>query len=574
MDFMRDVIPDGAYVMVRSFLLDPTAFPGFASMLKYAPDWAADTASWGSGQSLYHYLKNAGFATIDSFNRPRQFAFVYRKNDPSFAPKWVYTAGVFDNATLTVDCPTLDSLGYIISPTFGPAKQWKEMRWRGNSSDITNGDEVKIDIIGSNNAGVEDTVLKNIDLNMQVVDISGINASKYPFLKLSMRNSDTANLTPYQLGYWRFTYVPAPEGAVAPNIFFEMKDTVDVAEPLSFKMAFKNVSDAPFSDSIKIKAVVTDKNNVTHVLPAWKQRALPGKDTITVQYTADTRQLGGSNSIYVDINPEYDQPEQYHFNNVFYKTFYVRPDTLNPVMDVTFDNVHILNHDIISARPDIMIKLKDEAKWFLLSDTSTMKVQVRFPDGHIEDYNFDGTVMQFIPAQQAPSNNNTATVNVKPFFEQDGDYELIVTGKDMSQNKAGILQYRVSFQVFNKPMISNMVNYPNPFTTSTAFVFTITGSEVPQNIKIQILTITGKIVREITKDELGPLRVGRNITEFKWDGTDQYGQKLGNGIYLYRVVTNLNGRSLDKFNQLDANGKAYDLDKYFNKGYGKMYLMR
>ena len=71
-------------------------------------------------------------------------------------------------------------------------------------------------------------------------------------------------------------------------------------------------------------------------------------------------------------------------------------------------------------------------------------------------------------------------------------------------------------------MISNMLNYPNPFTTSTAFVFTITGSEVPQNIKIQILTITGKVVREITKDELGPLHVGRNITEFKWDGTDMY----------------------------------------------------
>ena len=118
-------------------------------------------------------------------------------------------------------------------------------------------------------------------------------------------------------------------------------------------------------------------------------------------------------------------------------------------------------------------------------------------------------------------------------------------------------------------MISNMLNYPNPFTTSTAFVFTITGNEVPQNIKIEIMTITGKIVREITRDELGPLHIGRNITEFKWDGTDQYGQKLANGVYLYRVVTNLNGKTLDKYRQEGDN-----TDKYFNKGYGKMYLMR
>ena len=76
-------------------------------------------------------------------------------------------------------------------------------------------------------------------------------------------------------------------------------------------------------------------------------------------------------------------------------------------------------------------------------------------------------------------------------------------------------------------------------------------------------------MREITKNELGPIRIGRNITEFKWDGTDQYGNKLANGIYLYRVLTNLNGKSLDKY---QASGD--NTDQYFNRGYGKMYIMR
>ncbi|MGZ8538843.1 MAG: FlgD immunoglobulin-like domain containing protein, partial [Flavisolibacter sp.] len=244
-------------------------------------------------------------------------------------------------------------------------------------------------------------------------------------------------------------------------------------------------------------------------------------------------------------------------------------DTLNPLLDVTFDNVHILNHDIVSSRPNIVIKLKDEAKFNPLDDNTIMTVQVRYPDGTLVPYNFNSDTLQFIPAQQAPNNDNTASAVFKPYFPEDGEYELIVSGKDMSGNTAGSQQYRVSFQVINKPMISNMLNYPNPFTTSTAFVFTLTGSEVPQNIKIQVLTVTGKVVREITKDELGPLHIGRNITEFKWDGTDQYGQKLGNGVYLYRVVTNLNGKSLDKYTSRDE-----VTDKYFNKGYGKMYLMR
>jgi flagellar hook assembly protein FlgD len=144
-----------------------------------------------------------------------------------------------------------------------------------------------------------------------------------------------------------------------------------------------------------------------------------------------------------------------------------------------------------------------------------------------------------------------------------------VTGKDGFGNTAGTIPYRIGFKVINKAMISNMLNYPNPFTTSTAFVFTITGSEVPQNIKIQIPTITGKIVREITKEELGPLHIGTNITEFKWNGTDMYGSRLATGVYLYHVVTNLNGKSLDKYQAAGDN-----TNKYFNNGYGKMYLMK
>jgi hypothetical protein len=215
------------------------------------------------------------------------------------------------------------------------------------------------------------------------------------------------------------------------------------------------------------------------------------------------------------------------------------------------------------------VKLKDEAKWMILDDTSLLTLQVRYPNGSLRRFYFNNDTLQFTAAGQAPNPNNTATINFKPYFTVDGEYELIVTGKDRSDNTAGNIEYRVAFEVINKPMISNMLNYPNPFTTSTAFVFTITGNEIPQNIKIEIMTITGKIVREITKDELGPLHIGRNITEFKWDGTDQYGQKLANGIYLYRVVTNLNGKMLDKYKAENDN-----TDKYFNKGYGKMYLMR
>ena len=346
-----------------------------------------------------------------------------------------------------------------------------------------------------------------------------------------------------------------------------MKDTVDQGEPINFKLAFKNISPTAFDSTMKINITITDKDNQIHVLPVPRGKKLIAGDTLVVSYTLDTKLLPGNNTLFVDVNPNNDQVEQFHFNNVLYKDFFVRADTYNPLLDITFDGVHILNKDIVAAKPRIVARLKDESRFLALSDTALIKVQVRFPDGSLHNYSF-GDTMHFTPANLA-AGENAATIDLTPTFTQDGEYELIVTGKDVVGNKAGALDYHVIFTVISKAMISNLLNYPNPFTSSTAFVFTITGNEVPQNIRIQVLTITGKVVREITKDELGPLHVGRNITEFKWDGTDMYGAKLANGVYLYRVLTNLNGKSLEKYK---ADGD--NTDKFFNKGYGKMVILR
>lgn len=560
MDFL-DSVPDNFIVVVRNISGTATASN------TYAAQWEADTTAFGSGNSLYYKLKSQGFVLIDSFYRPRAFIFMYQKNNSDFLPNFVFSEGISDKIYLSHQQITPDTLGYITSPKFGPATLWKEMHWRGTSLEPNSSDNPTVQIIGVDNSG-NSTTLFNVDKTRQDVDISSINATQYPYLQLKMRNIDSVTLTPYQLSYWRLNYSPAPEGALAPNLFFTTKDTLVQGEILHFGIAFKNISPQAF-DSIKIKISIIDNNNVTHILLIPRQKPLISGDTIALKYDIDTKDYPGANTLLVDFNPDNDQPEQYHFNNFLYRNFYVKADKYNPLLDVTFDGVHILNRDIVSARPHILIKSKDENKFLALNDTSLLKVQLRFPDGSLKTYNFDNDTMRFSPANLA-TGENTATIDFSPLLSgNDDEYELIVTGKDVNGNKAGELDYHITFRVISKPMISNLMNYPNPFTTSTAFVFTVTGSVVPQNIRIQILTVTGKIIREITKDELGPLHIGRNITEFKWDGTDMYGQKVANGVYLYHVLTNLNGKSLDKFTDDGDN-----TDKYFTKGYGKMYFMR
>ncbi len=555
-----DQIPAGYYVIAMNFTnVNPT-------LNTYAADWQNDTLVLGSGNSLYHRLKNAGFVDIDSFNRPRAFNFIYKKQDNAFTPIYKFSVGTTDKLVLDVLCASTKGSGTITSPLFGPVTSWSQFHWRGNRAETTPGDSISFKIIGVTPTGVEST-LYTVDSTIKDFDISGINATQFPYLKLQMFNKDTIQGTPYQLRYWRVNGAYVPEGAVAPNILFSMKDTADQGEIVDFKLAFKNISQTAFADSIKVNFTITDRNNVPHPIVLPKGKALVMGDTLVISYKIDTRNFPGINTVFVDVNPANDQPEQYHFNNILFKSLFVKADNFNPLLDVTFDGVHILNKDIVSAKPHILVNLKDESRFLALSDTAYLKVQVRFPDGSLRTYHF-GDSMRFTPANLS-SGNNTATIDFYPSFPEEGEYELIVSGRDVVGNTAGAIEYHVTFTVITKAMISNLLNYPNPFTTSTAFVFTITGSEVPQNIRIQILTITGKVVREITIDELGPLHVGRNITEYKWDGTDQYGAKLANGVYLYRVLTNLNGKSLDKYR--DPKDKT---DKFFTKGYGKMVLIR
>jgi len=161
--------------------------------------------------------------------------------------------------------------------------------------------------------------------------------------------------------------------------------------------------------------------------------------------------------------------------------------------------------------------------------------------------------------------NNKCHILYTPIFA-DGTYELSVQAADRSNNVSSTTPYKIDFEVINESSITNVLNYPNPFSTSTRFVFTITGDQIPTYFKIQIITITGKVVREITESELGPLHIGRNITEYAWDGTDQFGSKLANGVYLYRVITSINNQAIDHM--------ATNADSFFTKGWGKMYLIR
>ena len=236
-----------------------------------------------------------------------------------------------------------------------------------------------------------------------------------------------------------------------------------------------------------------------------------------------------------------------------------------------------MNGDLVSGKPEIVVTLSDENKWLGLDDLNDFKITLRNPNFTNGETLLTPTAdvvknLIFLPADSSNlAVENKAQIIMELDLPWDGDYTLFVSATDKSGNNSGNLDYSVDFEIINGSSITNVLNYPNPFTSKTNFVFTLTGREIPEFMKIQIFTVSGKLVKEIGQDEIGPINIGVNKTTYAWDGTDQFGDRLANGVYLYRVSTKMkkeDDETLKLYNNSDK------VSSMFNNGFGKMYLMR
>ncbi|HEU4495887.1 MAG TPA: type IX secretion system sortase PorU, partial [Flavobacterium sp.] len=75
--------------------------------------------------------------------------------------------------------------------------------------------------------------------------------------------------------------------------------------------------------------------------------------------------------------------------------------------------------------------------------------------------------------------------------------------------------------------LTHVLNYPNPFVNYTQFWFTHNRPYEPLDVQVQVLTITGKVVKTINQVVTTEGFLSREIT---WDGKDDFGDKIGKGV--------------------------------------------
>ena len=518
-------------------------------------------------EGLYQQFESLGSANIRTIQNNTPYILFGKKGGVIGTAHEESGSSISSVINLVDTMSTHWTSGYILSEPIGPALEWKSLHWHQRGLETPNTDDIKLFVLGIRPTGIVDTLIKNLPPDSSdIYNLSTrIIAQNYPYLRLLAKIKDETWHTPAQLKRWQLLFDVAPETALDPSLHLQFyNDTLQEGEKVVLSIAAHNIGSVPM-DSLLIKYWIKDVNQQIHYPTYHRKRPHPVGDILIDTIQLSTKGLSGNNSLWVELNPDNDQLEQYHFNNIGNKDFFIRDDKINPLLDVTFDGVHILNGDIVSAKPEIQIQLKDENKFLALNDTGSFRVYLIKPGSSDQSRVYFGTAQQYMQFFPADLPNNSCKIIYKGEFAVDGTYTLIVEAKDISNNESGSNDYRINFEVVNQSAITHVMNWPNPFSTATHFVFTLTGSEIPTYLKIQIMTITGKVVREIDLSELGELHIGRNITSYAWNGTDEFGDRLANGVYLYRVITKINGETIEN--------RESGADKYFNHEFGKMVLI-
>jgi hypothetical protein len=199
-------------------------------------------------------------------------------------------------------------------------------------------------------------------------------------------------------------------------------------------------------------------------------------------------------------------------------------DKTGPKIDIYFDDVTFKNSYLVNTNSKLIIKLSDPTG---LNTTGT-------GIGH----NIEGVLNDDINnpidfttyfTGDLDAGGKSGQVNYQFNNLNEGNYKLQVKAWDVFNNFSIETTY---FDVVsgNSLTVSDVYNYPNPFSGKTTFTFQQNLNKT-FDVKIKIYTVAGRLIKVI--DSYG---VHDKYVTIEWDGKDQDGGLLANGVYFYKVI--------------------------------------
>lgn len=207
-------------------------------------------------------------------------------------------------------------------------------------------------------------------------------------------------------------------------------------------------------------------------------------------------------------------------------------DGNGPEIEVTFDDAESSNATLVNQDFTIILNLQDETG---LNTTGTgigHKLKGIVDDDLAQEIDFTNHFVGDLDAE-----GKSGQVNYKVTDFELGEHKIDITAWDVYNNPAKQITY---FTVVNSDdvVLKDVVNYPNPFSDNTTFIFQHNIIE-PIDVKIKIYTIAGRLIRNIEE-----YSISDNFVKINWDGRDEDGSNIANGTYLYKVIIkSIDGKS-------------------------------
>ena len=216
-------------------------------------------------------------------------------------------------------------------------------------------------------------------------------------------------------------------------------------------------------------------------------------------------------------------------------------DANGPEINLYMNDESFVNGGTTNQSPTLLVKLKDE---FGINTTGN-------GIGHditaVIDDNTDDPIILNDYYQALQDSFNCGTIRYPLQDIAVGNHKIKVRAWDILNNYT---EATLDFVVVSDEELSidHVLNYPNPFTTYTEFYFEHNKPGETFDILVQIFTISGKLIKTIESTQFIE---GNRSEPITWNGLDDYGDKLGKGVYLYRLkVRNQEGKTAEKIEKL------------------------
>jgi hypothetical protein len=193
---------------------------------------------------------------------------------------------------------------------------------------------------------------------------------------------------------------------------------------------------------------------------------------------------------------------------------FVVQDEQAPLVRINVEGQSFANGDYISSNPFISAALEDENG----IDINTAEVEVTLNGNPVDgaDYSLD----------YSPHTSNLTLLTFAPTLSP-GPYDFKVKAQDCLGNTAAD---SITFNVTAGFEIPFVANHPNPFQTETVFAFVVASDAPAEQVVLKIYTIRGRLIREFRRRGVGP-----GYVEILWDGRDEEGERVANGVYDYKM---------------------------------------